>query len=74
MRATITAVRDQLLIFDSLILYPTYKNRLQSYPESQKGMVELAMKANFFKTSYEIREKTRADMAERWSKKSSSDE
>ncbi|GLJ07332.1 hypothetical protein SUGI_0064600 [Cryptomeria japonica] len=69
MRKTLNAVRKQLAIFDDLVLYPTYQYELQHYPKSQKSMVELAMKANFFKTSYEIRQKTEEHMKERWSKR-----
>ncbi|GLJ07133.1 hypothetical protein SUGI_0059460 [Cryptomeria japonica] len=70
MMATITAIKDQLSIYESLILYPTYEKLLSDNPESQKEMVELSMKANFFKSSYEIRQNTWAYMVDRWSKRS----
>ncbi|GLJ07277.1 hypothetical protein SUGI_0063370 [Cryptomeria japonica] len=71
MRETLNAVRKQLAVFESLILYPTYFYELERFPESQKGMVELAMKANFFKTSHEIRQKTEENMKEIWSRRNS---
>ncbi|GLJ23868.1 hypothetical protein SUGI_0453540 [Cryptomeria japonica] len=49
LNATIAAVRAQLSVFDSLILYPTYTKQLAAYPEAQRPIVELAMKANFYK-------------------------
>ncbi|GLJ06584.1 hypothetical protein SUGI_0042490 [Cryptomeria japonica] len=68
MKAAMRAIREYLLIFDSLILYPTYQKKLDRYEGAEKGMVELAMKANFFKTSYDIRKMTKRDMQERRSK------
>lgn len=63
LRATLEAVRVQLSIYESLILYPTYAKQLACYPESQRPMVELAMKANFYKSRHEIKQKTIASMA-----------
>ncbi|GLJ07134.1 hypothetical protein SUGI_0059470 [Cryptomeria japonica] len=70
MRLIISSIKDELSIFDALVLYPTYIKLLKNYPESQKEMVELSIKANFFKSSYEIKQKTWAYMVERWSKRS----
>ena len=69
MKKTLRAVRKQLSIFDDLVLHQTYQNELEYYPKSQRSMVELAMKVNFFKTSYKIRQKTEECMKERWSKR-----
>lgn len=63
LRATLEAVKEQLLPYDSLILYPTYAKKLMAYPLSQQPMIELAMKANFYKIRHEIQQKTRATMA-----------
>eukprot|EP01018_Ginkgo_biloba_P019695 Gb_33574 [translate_table: standard] len=62
LKATLEAIKDQLSSYDSLILYPTYAKQLAAYPLSQRPMVELAMKANFYKSWHEIQQKTRAAM------------
>ncbi|XP_057865899.2 uncharacterized protein LOC131073481 [Cryptomeria japonica] len=72
-KATLEAIREQLSIFDSLILYPTYQKKLDCYGGAEKDMVELAMKANFFKTSHEIRKRIRTDMKDRHSKRHCND-
>ena len=69
MKKTLRTIKKLLFIFDDLVLHPTYQNELEYYPKSQKFMVELAMKANFFKTSYEIRQKIEECIKERWSKR-----
>lgn len=63
LRATLEAVKEQLLPYDSLILNPTYAKKLVAYPLSQQPMIELAMKANFYKIRHEIQHKMRATMA-----------
>lgn len=63
LRATLEAVKEQLLPYDSLILNPTYAKKLVAYPLSQQPMIELAMKANFYKIRHEIQQKMRATMA-----------
>eukprot|EP01018_Ginkgo_biloba_P037748 Gb_01604 [translate_table: standard] len=62
LKATLEAIKDRLSSYDSLILYPTYAKQLAAYPLSQRPMVELAMKANFYKSWHEIQQKTRAAM------------
>eukprot|EP00252_Welwitschia_mirabilis_P026317 TRINITY_DN8597_c0_g2_i1.p1 TRINITY_DN8597_c0_g2~~TRINITY_DN8597_c0_g2_i1.p1 ORF type:complete len:384 (-),score=106.24 TRINITY_DN8597_c0_g2_i1:8-1159(-) len=56
---TLEAVKDFLMPYNGLILYPTYAKKLALYPQSQQPVIELAMKANFFKSWYEIRQKNR---------------
>ncbi|XP_057820931.2 uncharacterized protein LOC131033673 isoform X3 [Cryptomeria japonica] len=61
--ATLKALKEQLSSYDGLILYPTYSKKLAAYPVSQQPMLELAMKANFYKSRHEIQQKTKAAMA-----------
>ncbi|KAH9307343.1 hypothetical protein KI387_035254 [Taxus chinensis] len=63
LRATMKALKEQLSSYDSLILYPTYSKKLAAYPGSQQPMLELAMKANFYKSRHEIQQKIKEGTA-----------